>query len=80
MKEDMDGVYSVPERDKGYIKFLSQNIEKIEITSESHRICEDNIKMDLRKYDIEIVNLINRAQDRDQWRVLLNMVMNFWVP
>jgi hypothetical protein len=23
---------------------------------------------------------IDLAQDRDQWRILLNMVMNLWVP
>jgi len=40
---------------------------------------EDNIKMDLWEVGgggdwMELV------QDRDRWRVLVNMVMNFWVP
>jgi hypothetical protein len=40
---------------------------------------EDNIKMDLR----EIwggVDWIDLAQDRDQWRPLVNTVMNLRVP
>jgi hypothetical protein len=35
----------------------------------------DNIKMDLREMD-----WIDLAQDRDQWRALVNTVMNFRVP
>jgi hypothetical protein len=40
----------------------------------------DNIKMDLREIRWDGVDWINLAQDRDQWRTLVNMVMNFWVP
>jgi hypothetical protein len=39
---------------------------------------EGNIKMDLR--EIGCGGMIDLAQDRDQWRVLLRMVMNFQVP
>jgi hypothetical protein len=41
---------------------------------------DDNIKMYLRKTDLCIMDCIYMAQDRDQWRVLLNMVMNLRVP
>jgi hypothetical protein len=37
---------------------------------------EDNIKMDLRKMGIDGMNWIQLAQDRVQWRALVNTVMN----
>jgi hypothetical protein len=40
----------------------------------------DNIKMDLREIGWDGIDCIYLAQDRDQWRVLVNMVMNFQVP
>jgi hypothetical protein len=41
---------------------------------------EDNIKMDLRKVGWGGMDWIGLAQDRDQWRALVNTVMNLWVP
>jgi hypothetical protein len=38
----------------------------------------NNVKMDLR--GIGGVNWIDLAQDRDQWRVLMNTGMNLRVP
>jgi hypothetical protein len=40
----------------------------------------DNIKIDLREIGWGCVEWIDLAQDRDQWRALVNTVMNFWVP
>jgi hypothetical protein len=40
----------------------------------------DNIKMDLREIGWDSVDWIDLAQDRDQWRALVNMVMNVRVP
>jgi hypothetical protein len=40
----------------------------------------DNIKMDLREIVWLGVNLIDMAQDRGQWRALVNTVLNLWVP
>jgi hypothetical protein len=37
-----------------------------------------NIKTDLREIGWGAVDWIDLAQDRDQWRALVNMVMNFW--
>ncbi|PNF32281.1 hypothetical protein B7P43_G16947, partial [Cryptotermes secundus] len=44
------------------------------------RSWEDNIKMDLREVGWDGIDWIDLAQDRDQWRALLNMVMNLRVP
>jgi hypothetical protein len=41
---------------------------------------EDNIKMDLREIGWSGMDWIDLAQDRDQWRAIVNMVMNLWVP
>jgi hypothetical protein len=40
----------------------------------------DNIKIDLRKIGWDVVDWIDLAQDRDQWRALVNTVMNLRVP
>jgi hypothetical protein len=40
----------------------------------------DNIKMDLRKIGRGGMNWIDLADDRDQWRALVNAVMNLRVP
>jgi hypothetical protein len=41
---------------------------------------EDNIKMDLRGIGWGGMDWIDLAQDRDQWRALVNTVMNLRVP
>jgi hypothetical protein len=40
----------------------------------------DNIKMDLGEIEWDGRDWIELAQDRDQWRVLVNTVMNLRVP
>jgi hypothetical protein len=40
----------------------------------------DNIKMDLTEIGWDCMDWIYLAQDRDQWRALVNTVMNLWVP
>jgi hypothetical protein len=42
--------------------------------------CVDNIKIDLSKVGWGGTNWVDLAQDRDQWRALVNMVVNLWVP
>jgi hypothetical protein len=44
------------------------------------RRCEDNIKKDLRDIRWCGMDLIDLAQDRDQWRALEKTVMNLRVP
>jgi hypothetical protein len=40
----------------------------------------DNIKMDLREIGWDVVDEIDTAQDRDQWRALVNTVLDHRVP
>jgi hypothetical protein len=40
---------------------------------------EDNIKMDLREIGWGGMDWIDLSQDRDQWRALVNALMNLWV-
>jgi hypothetical protein len=40
----------------------------------------DNIRMDLGEIGWDGMDWINLAQDRDQWRALVNTVMNLRVP
>jgi hypothetical protein len=40
----------------------------------------DNIKMDLGEIGWDGVDLIDMAQNRDQWRALVNTVLKLWVP
>jgi hypothetical protein len=40
----------------------------------------DNIKMDLREIEWDGVDWMDTAQNRDQWRALVNTVLNFQVP
>jgi hypothetical protein len=42
--------------------------------------CGDNIKMNRREIEWDGVDLIDMAQDRDQWRALVNTLMNLRVP
>jgi hypothetical protein len=41
---------------------------------------EDNIKIDLIEIEWGAIDWIDLAQDRDQWRALVNTVMNLRVP
>jgi hypothetical protein len=39
----------------------------------------DSVKMNLRETGWGGMDWINLAQDRDQWRTFVNVVMNLWV-
>jgi hypothetical protein len=41
---------------------------------------EDNVKMDLREIGWGGMDWIDLAQDRDQWRALVDTIMNLQVP
>jgi hypothetical protein len=40
----------------------------------------ENIKMDLREIEYDDMDWVDLAQDRDQWRALVNTVMKLRVP
>lgn len=44
-----------------------------------HRL-GDTVKMDHKEIGLKAVDYIHLAQDRVQWQVLVNTVMNLWVP
>jgi hypothetical protein len=48
--------------------------------SEDLDIDGDNIKMAVRKRGMEGVDMTHLTQDRDRCRVLMNTVMNLWIP
>ena len=41
---------------------------------------EDNIKIDNQEVGCGSVDWIELAQGSDRWRVLVNAIMNLWVP
>jgi hypothetical protein len=43
-------------------------------------VVNDNIKMDIREKGCEILDWIQLALDRVQWRAVVNTVMNLLVP
>jgi hypothetical protein len=42
--------------------------------------CVDSIRMYLGEIAWDGMDWIDAAQDRDQWRALMNTVRNLWVP
>jgi hypothetical protein len=40
----------------------------------------DSIKIDFRKIGWDVMDWIDLAQDRDQWRAFVNTVINLRVP
>jgi hypothetical protein len=51
-----------------------------EATRKTRRRWVYNVKMDLREIRWSGVDWIDLAQDRDQWRAVMNTVMNLRVP
>jgi hypothetical protein len=68
------------EGEKNVYRILVENLQgKIPPARPRHR-WENNIKIDLRKVGSGDMDWIHLAQDRGQWRTLVNTVMNLLVP
>jgi hypothetical protein len=69
----MDGVCSMGRTCVEY-EYFNQNTLREENTGEKI------FKSILIKQQVRMWVRVNLAQNRTQWRVLINMVMNLWVP
>jgi hypothetical protein len=54
--------------------------ETLKRRNRSEDVREDNIKMNNRKIRSEVVDWVHVAKDTDQWRTVVNTVMNARVP
>jgi hypothetical protein len=72
-------VASTREKRTAYRILVGKPEGKRPLGRSKHRLV-GNIKMDLREIGWGGMDWIHLAQDRDQWRDLVNMVMNLWVP
>ena len=68
------------EEGRGVHKVLAGKSEGKRPLGRPRRRWEDNIKMDLEEVGGGCGDLMELAEDRDRWRVLVSMVMNFWIP
>ena len=51
-----------------------------ETSERLRRRWEDNITMDLKEIGVNTRNWVHSAQDRDYWRVLVEVALNLRVP
>jgi hypothetical protein len=68
-------VARVGDKNKVY-RILVEKLERERPLGRSRRRWVDNIKMDLREIGGDGMDWIDLAQDRNQWRALVNTVMN----
>jgi hypothetical protein len=61
-------------------RILVRKPEGVRPLGRPRRRWEGSIKMDLREIVWDGMDWIDLAQNRDQWRALVNMVMNLRVP
>jgi hypothetical protein len=66
--------------DEECIRILVGNLEGKKPLGRPRRRWVDNIKMDLGEIGWDGMDWIELAQDRDQWRALVDTAMNFRVP
>jgi hypothetical protein len=76
-----EDVVHVREKRNAYTYMILVGRPEGKMPLEGHRrMWENNIKIDLRGIGLDGIDWIDLAQDRDQWRALVNTMMNFRVP
>ena len=68
------------EESRSVFKILTDKPTGKRSSGRPRRRWEDNIRMDLEEIGINAGNLVDSAQDRDYWRVLVNAALNLRVP
>ena len=68
------------EESRGVYRVLVEKPKGKRPLGRPRRRWEDNIKIDLQEVGCVSIDWIDMAKDRDRWRVLVNAVMNRWVP
>jgi hypothetical protein len=76
----MDGVYSTHGAKRTAYRILVGKPEGKRPLGRPRRRWENNIRMDLRGIGWGNMDWIDLAQDMDQWRALVNTILNLRVP
>jgi hypothetical protein len=79
-EDQMGGACSTNGEKRNLCRIMVRKPERKRPLGRPRRRLEDNIKMDLREIGLSGMDWIDVVQDRDQWRELVNTVMNFRVP
>jgi len=76
----MGGAYSTHGSGEKFVQKRIHWTWRKETLQRYRRRWEDNIKMDLQNMRYEGLDFIHLTQSRDQWRAVVNTVMNLRVP
>ena len=68
------------EKGRGAFKILTGKLTAKEPLGRSRRIWEDINRMDLKEIGINTRKWVDWIQDREYWRVLVNVALNLRVP
>jgi hypothetical protein len=80
IKDEMGRICSTNGEKRNACRILVGNPEGMRPLGRPSRRSVDKIKMDPRETGWDGMDWIDLAQDRDQWRTLVNAVMNLRVP